>query len=171
MHLVMWKSLAMLKHKKSQMEIMGLAIIIILMGLGLLFVVQYTFKKPLPTVTSAKESILAANFLHTLLNTNTDCQKLLMKEVLQACALGTVINCPDTTSCTYAKNHLKELLEKTLKKWGKKYDFYIQGAQSTNAVKVSNPETQQACKGEKQSKTSILTVTPGFHLSLVLDIC
>ncbi len=80
----------MQKHmsKKSQMEIMGLVVIIILIAIGMLFAVQFLLKKPTgETAAKAEESVLAANFLNAMLSTTTECQSRTVRELLQDCAL------------------------------------------------------------------------------------
>ncbi|MBI4140580.1 hypothetical protein HY485_01950 [Candidatus Woesearchaeota archaeon] len=154
---------------KAQMEIMGLAIIILLIGIGLLFALQYALK-PTPTVQKTKESILAANLLTTLLNTNTECHKRMIKELLQDTALGRPIDCPGTPH-DFAKAKISFILDNSLKKWNKRYDFSIEGSDATKDITSSSTQRGKACTGERESKTHLLTITPGFDISLKLDIC
>jgi len=159
----------MSQKNKAQMEIMGLAVIILLIGIGLLFALQYGLKKP-TTIQKTKESILAANLLTTMLNTHTECHKRLIKELLQDCVLGRPIDCPEKP-CDFAKEKIKFMLDNSLKKWNKRYDFSIEGADATKSMAQSSTQRGRACAGERESKTHLLTITPGFDISLKLDIC
>lgn len=161
------------KNKRAQMEIMGLAIIVLLIGIGLLFALQYSLKKPTTTVQKTKESILAANLLTTLLNTNTECNNRMIKELLQDCVLGRPIDCGEPTPkpCDFVKAKTQFILQKTLKQWNKKYDFKIEGSDATKDITSSSTQKAKACKGERESKTHLLTITAGFDISLKLDIC
>jgi hypothetical protein len=155
------------------MEIMGLVIIVILIAIGMLFGVQFLLKKPTGKQTAAvKESILAANFLNTMLSTTTDCYDRTMRELLQECALGT-----GSTTCTgrlgdslavcdYALEQLTIMLGNTLDVWDKPYYFFIEGATPTNSVRLG-----EACKGEKEAKSQPVPVRPGFEIVLWLEIC
>ncbi|MBI4142146.1 hypothetical protein HY484_04425 [Candidatus Woesearchaeota archaeon] len=160
-----------MKKNKAQMEIMGLAIIILLIGVGLLFALQYSLKKPMTTVQKTKESILAANFLTTLLNTNTECNNRMIKELLQDCVLGRPIDCGGQKPCEFAKEKIDFVLDNSLKQWNKRYDFTIEGSDATKAITSSSTQRGKACKAERESKTHLLTITAGYDISLKLDIC
>jgi|SRR3989338_6568853 len=157
-------------NKKSQMEIVGLALIVVLVGLVLLFAVQYTFKKPQQTIQKAKEKTTAENFLSAMLKTNTLCQKRTIGELIQDCALARMMDCGNSQdSCLNAKTTIQYLLENTIKKWNKQYRFIIDGAENTNSLHFESSTT--ACKGEKASATRPFTITAGFDVTIKLDIC
>lgn len=154
--------------RKCQMEIMGLAIIMILIGLGLLFAVQFILK-PSPDITArVKESTLAANFLNTLLSANTACQQRNIKELLQDCALtGGIIECPDGRSCEYAKKQIKLILDDTLAVWRKDYRFNVSGSPEITPISFARGK----CAGDKEVKEHPVPVKPGFNIVLKLEIC
>jgi len=73
-----------MKNKKAQMEIMGLAIVVVLLVLGMLFAVRFVlFKEPKSYRQDYTTTQLAANMLNTLLKTTTNCNGLSIKELLQ----------------------------------------------------------------------------------------
>ena len=161
----------MRRAKNGQMEIMGLAIIVILVSLGVLFAVQFMLKAPPTQVQRAKESVLAANFLNTMLGTtDTECNKRTVRELLQDCALtGGTTHCPGgKTSCEEASGIMSMLFERTFKEW--KYQYYFA---MTGATSVDNPALKfgKACAGEREQKIHPLPVRPGFEISLKLEIC
>jgi hypothetical protein len=151
------------------MEIMGLAIIVILVTIGLLFALIWMTKTPPAQVQRAKESVLAANFLNTLLGTAVpDCYDRTIGELLQDCALTNGINkCGDLTSCGQAQKTTQELLDGTLKKWGLDYHFTVRGTPSVEELSFST----QPCKGEREEKTTPLPVEIGLRINLTLQIC
>ena len=153
---------------RAQMEIMGLAIIIILVSLGMLFAVQWMLKKPGVTLAEAeKDATIATNFLNTVLSTTTDCYDRSVRALLQDCALtGGRLNCFGIGSCEYAKREITTMFEGSLDKWQKKYYFTISGAPDVESIRFG-----QACTGEFESKRHPVPVRPGFQIELKLDIC
>ena len=111
--------------KKAQMEIMGLAIIIILVALAMLFVVQFVILKPQPDIKKAfTHKELAVNTVNTLLATTTECRDLSLSQLLKDCAEGGVIQCTGgSLSCEYARSIIEEILTDTLDVWNK--DYYL----------------------------------------------
>ncbi len=156
--------------RKSQMEIMGLVIIVILVGLGLLFAVQLVLKKT-PTSDQnnrIKESTLAAHFLNTLLSTTTSCQKRSVKELLQDCALARVVTCETgETSCAYAQSTIKSILDTTLHEWRKSYVFSIKGSSEVEKIVLS----EGTCLKNKEVKLHPVPVKPGFDIVLKIELC
>jgi len=153
---------------RGQMEIMGLAIIVILISIGLLFAVQWMLKEP-PTkqVQRAKEAVLTSNFLSSSLGVTTDCNQRTVGELLRDCALtGGVNKCGDQTACVKAEKVLKDLLSETLDVWGYDYYFAVKGSTHVENIKFNKP-----CPGEKESKSHPLPISAGFHASLILEIC
>lgn len=156
--------------RRGQMEIMGLAIIVILVSLGLLFAVQWMLKAPSKQAQRAKESVLAANFLNTMLaTTDLECNKRTVRELLQDCALtGGITQCPTGRhSCEEAKHIMDILFDNTLKKWNMKYHFSMTGATPVEQLQFQTTP----CPGEREQKIHPLPVRPGFEISLVLEIC
>ncbi|MEM4246721.1 MAG: hypothetical protein QXR48_00505 [Candidatus Woesearchaeota archaeon] len=153
---------------KGQMEIMGLAIIIILVMLGLLFTVTWLLKSPATKpVQKAKESVLAANFLSTMLGTTTECNKRTVAELLRDCALTQgATKCGALTSCEYVHNVIEDILNSTMNVWRKDYYFHMTGSSSVESIKFG-----RECKGEKEGKIAPLPVSPRFEIKLYLDIC
>lgn len=158
----------MQNNKRSQMEIMGLVIIVILVAIGMLFAIQFLMKKPAGQETAAvKESTMAANFLNTMLSTSTDCFNRNIRELLQDCALtGGATNCFGQSSCEYAGDQIKLMLDNTLIKWNKDYYFSIKGAPG-----VSNIYFGEECTTcEREGKVHPVPVRPGFEITLRLEI-
>ncbi|MBI4438777.1 hypothetical protein HY640_02505 [Candidatus Woesearchaeota archaeon] len=118
----------MTNSRKSQIEIMGLAIAIVLVIAGLLFAMKYLTKPP-EDKTSASDRQIATAFLNTLLSdklTVSDCKGLELKELFQDCAANTNTCSAGKTYCDKAKEVTGQILTNTLEKRGETYEFKIQ---------------------------------------------
>lgn len=151
---------------KAQMEILGLAIVVVLISLALLFAVQFFLLKPSSETTKpVKESFLASNFLNSCLGASTVCYSRNIKELLQDCAIGGVLSCPgDINSCLYAKQEIKKMLDSSFGLWKRDYFFSVKGmADSFNIG--------SECSGEKEYEEHPVVVRPGFDILVSLEIC
>lgn len=156
------------RGKRGQMEIMGLAIIVILISIGLLFAVQWMLKAPSTAqVQRAKESVLAANFMNAMLGTTTDCNQRTVRNLLEDCAVTQgATRCGEATSCEYVQGVMQQLFDKTFNAWKYQYYFSIVGPTA-----ISGIEFGKACRGELERKVHPLPVRPGYELTLKLEIC
>lgn len=164
-------------QNKSQMEIMGLVIIIILIAIGMLFAVQFMLKKPTGKPTAAvKESILAANFLNALLSTSTDCYERNIRELLQDCALTSgATTCTSEggfpmNSCDYVEAQIRYILDNSIDMWNKDYYFTIEGSSDVERIMIGTLD-DEPCPGEREAKSHPVPVRPGFEIKLWLEIC
>lgn len=136
--------------KKSQSEIVGITIVMVLIMLGIIFVIRYVV---LPNDYNVKQAFdktqTAANFMDTLLKTSTHCNSLSITKLIQDCFenydTSFLYSCPpDTTnniciggctSCEFLNQSLSIILNKTLNTMPQiKYDFYICRWDSANGV-------------------------------------
>lgn len=160
--------------KKSQMEIMGLAIIVILITLGILFVVQFVvLKEPSDIKKTFTRSQMAANMLNSILKTNSkDCYDATISQLLKDCAdyyqnpSGLTV-CDNTmNSCEYVNSTTKYIFTQTFEEWGNQ-TFYF-----SVFVGLGDPILEQGteCTGERESKQSFIKTDSGI-LTIRLDIC
>ena len=157
-----------MKHKKTQMEIMGLAIVVILVSLGFLFVLKFNvLKKPAETHKDFIQSEMASNFLNSLLRTTSkDCYDLSFTEIFQDCGKESLFTCENgKDTCNYIKDQTQELLSKTLDQWSIQYGF-------TAYVNPNNPlvDLGLGCPGQKISKFFQLPLTTSTMV-IRMDIC
>ena len=113
-------------QKKGQTEIMGLAIIILLITIGLLFVFKFLNAQPKNQLKQEfVDTKLASNMLSVILRTTLDCKQIEIKDLYQDCAEGIthVDYCGTNDPCLKANQVVKEILEKTLEEWNKAYRF------------------------------------------------
>jgi len=157
--------------KKAQMEIMGLAIIVILVSLLILFVVIFVVNKsPSDLKKSFTHSELASNFLGTMLKTSTGCKKTTFSDLFQDCAKYrdlSSISCGGEKVCVFLNNSVEMLLNNSLKEWNYAYNFTAITS-GTNSMKITQLHNGRC--DEKQSKIFPIPLHPGT-LIIQLDIC
>jgi hypothetical protein len=162
------------------MEIMGLAFVVILISLGLLFYVTFQTKKPQSEIKQTfTASQKGANFLNTLLRTNTQCAGATVTQLLQDCSehQGTnAIFCSVTTqySCDYVNDTIAFLLTNTLESW--QDDYYLKACvwntitQECSAESDSLVELGTRCVGERESASQFIPTSSGI-IKIWIDIC
>lgn len=158
------------------MEILGLAIVVVLVLVAVVFAARFLiYKTPSNYRAGFISSELASNMLNTFLNTNAkDCSRLTMTELLQDCGQapgGGSIRCANdknSYSCEYLKLTAQEIFDNTFKKWGVNYEFlaYIdKNDPSTILVKIGDK-----CMTEKKSRVFPKPISTG-SVYAQLDIC
>ena len=153
-----------IKSKKAQTEVMGLAIIFLLVIFGILFAANFSQNKK---ETSQKEEFLgmylAYNIADTFLKTTSrDCGGLSMSEILQDCAsnnAGLRITCGTLDSCAYTEQEAKEIFGKTLGEWNTGYEFTA----SSGGNKILS--AGGGCRGNRKSKQ--FTISSGEEALIV----
>jgi hypothetical protein len=125
--------------RRGQFEIMGLAIIVVIIAFAILLSLR--FIKPSQTTDLKKDvtdSTLASNTLTVILKTTLDCKDIDLKSLLQDCAEGVTnkeyCTPDDNDPCGKVKDIInKSILQKTLDVWKKDYTF------SATVVGASQP--------------------------------
>ena len=155
--------------RNAQMEIMGLAIIIILVALAMLFVVQFVvLRQPSETKKTVTHKEIASNTIITLLDTTTECRGLSIAQLLENCAEGGYIQCTGTkNSCIYAEEVIQEILDNTLTAWNKEYYLTIKVEDDNIAGSFGKP-----CPAAKTSSSPCCQLSTGIGtMSINIDIC
>ena len=120
--------------KKAQMELIGIAIVVILISLGILFMLSFGISKK---GTSFKQEFtnkeLVSNTLSTMLRVKAlGCGDLTIEDLLQDCFLTESVNCGSEDepkmSCNYMNETMDEIFDRTLDKWGRSYFLDISRA-------------------------------------------
>lgn len=155
-------------HKKAQMELLGLAVVVALILIATTFVVRFwVLKAPAEYRKGFISSEIASNMINTFLKTTAnECSQLDMTGLLQDCAQAKSITCDNGfDSCKYVETTAKKIFENTLDKWKMNYEFLAYTDIKKPLVKVGKP-----CKAEKRSKLfPIPTSTVTMYVKL--DIC
>lgn len=166
------------------MEIMGLAFVVILISLGLLFYVRFqSAKTPSKVKETFTASQKAANLLNSLLKTNTYCAGATITQLLQDCAENKLtsnqISCSGLTSCSFASYTMNDILDKTLKEW--QNDYFLKAClwntitqqcfpDETLFTLISEEPIKLGCPGQKESASQFIPTNSGV-LKIGLDIC
>ena len=157
-----------MQKKTGQMEILGLAIVVVLVLLATIFVVRFiVLKSPAKYRQGFVTSELASNIVNTFLKTaSRDCpSQLTMTELLQDCAQGKGIICDSKDSCKYVESTAKEIFESTLDKWNMDYEFIAYLDLPNPLVDIGTP-----CKAGKRSKLFPVPISAGT-MYVKLEIC
>lgn len=113
------------------MEMIGLAVIVILLALGMFFVTKFSLSRPttISQTQSFQQQEVASRFVNTLLNTNANCSgsatfSNLLEEIARP---GTyILSCPTSDSIEkYFNESVKYLLNQSVDIWAYKYDFTV----------------------------------------------
>lgn len=154
--------------KKAQMEILGLAIVVVLILVATIFVVRFLgLKTPTEYRNPFISAELTSNMLNTFLKTAAkDCSLLTMTELLQDCAQGKGITCNNgEDSCSYVKSIAESIFSKTLDEWSMTYEFLAYIDVSQPLIKLGEP-----CTAEKRSKLFPIPISSAT-MYVKLDIC
>ena len=156
--------------KKSQSEILGLAIVVVIILVATIFVVKFSLNKPTNYRTDFLSSEIASNMLNTFLKTTArDCSQLTMTELLQDCAQtggdGSIRCNNGEYSCSFVKLAANEIFTKTLDKWKMDYEFLAYVDVNTPFIRLG-----RKCAGEKESKLFPIPISTGA-MYVELDIC
>ena len=154
--------------KKSQMEILGLAIVVVLILVATIFVVRFlVLKTPTEYRKGFVSAELASNMLNTFLKTAAkDCSQLTMTELLQDCAQGRGITCDNgQDSCKFVESTADKIFEDTLDKWNMQHEFLAYTNINTPLMRIG-----KACKSEKRSKLFPVPISTAT-MYVKLDIC
>ncbi len=163
----------MKQNKKSQMEILGLAVVVVLVIIAMLFAVRLSFKEPPKHRQAFVNRELATNMLNTFLNMNArECSDMTITDLLQNCAMSssdTGIECDNSErSCEFVKTKAEEIFGKTLGAWNIGYKFKATLPNGQAVVKIID----QMCT-QQESEIFLIPVDPSNSISLAvqLDIC
>ena len=126
--------------KRGQMEMIGLVVIVILITLGMLFMATFAFKKD-PKKKIFVRKGLAYGTMGALMKTNVECevppgstpyeeQPTIGMDLIEDCAVNhgsylhySKFRCNGQHTCDFLDGLISDLLNKTLGKWNKHYEF------------------------------------------------
>ena len=150
------------------MEILGLAIVVVLILVATIFVVRFlVLKAPTEYRKGFVSSEIASNMLNTLLKTAAkDCSQLTITELLQDCAQAKSITCDNgQDSCKFVESTANHIFDQTFDKWNMKYEFLAYTDVNAPLIKLGKP-----CKADKRSKIFPIPISAATMYTK-LDIC
>ncbi len=129
--------------KKAQMEMVGLVVIVILLTLGMLFMAQFALKdnpqKKIFTRKGLAYSTVSGMMKTTIVDSclrefQGDSYPQIGKDMLEDCAINvgqlpyghSVYRCRGQHSCVFLQQQITEMLNDTLGRWNKHYEFHSQ---------------------------------------------
>lgn len=160
-------------HKKSQMEIIGLVVIVILISLALLFFLQFSLKKGESEKRTFTSAQLTSNMINTIAKTTTNCNGKTISSLYTECISNPFEECNEENICSYANSTITKLLNTTLVEWNKKFRFqvFIPESQGYEQQMIYNNSYKfNLCSGNIQTETYFLPTNSGL-LYLRLNIC
>ena len=154
--------------KKAQTEIIGLAIVVILLIIGMTFVIRFMIaQEPVDIKKQFTQAEIASNTLNTFLkSTSQNCNDLSMTELLQDCGQSEIIECENfQKSCEYVEGAAVFIFGETLLLWKVDYEFKAFKQESNPIFTLGN-----RCPASKKSKTFPIP-TSSQTLFVKLDVC
>ena len=139
------------------MEIMGLAIVVILVTLAFLFaVVFFIGKEDSQAIERSRNKVFAENWVHTFLGTTSGYKRMEGRELVQNCVRG------QGAACNALQSLLQDTLDRTLITWNKQ--FYVSIIQNNADIITEG----QPCKGEQDCGHQEV---PMFGYDVQVQIC
>ncbi len=175
--------------KKGQTEIVGLVIIVLLISMGFLFMVSFSFSKESKQNVFVRQG-LAISTLEAVIKANpsdfskekegcTYGQESIppLSEFIEACMNDDQSFfselCPNNNICMFTKSQISRLLEKTIQRyWQKDYYFRVLGENDESSkLSVANPQELTECKDNQDSSGPYQLETKSGIITLELNIC
>jgi hypothetical protein len=164
------------------MELLGIAIIMVIVIMGILLALRFFYLQPEENpAAAARDTLLGANLLDTMLETTTPCRDLQLVTLLQECGRGSGLVCGDATApdgsvmvkagsaCDYAMGTIAFLLNQTLGTWQRHYEFAIDGPGAIGKRAINSPA--EGCMGSSQAITRPRPIGPGEVMTVSLRLC
>lgn len=163
-------------NKRGQMEIMGLAVIVILVVIGIFLAIRF-LSKPSDSGPDLMDKKIATSFLNTLLADKLEAREckngVELKEMLQDCTekpeLMKKCTAP-VTYCAKAQEITKGILSETFKKRGKGYEFRLQRNEGSAVHEIMSDSYKCPVTSDKQQVNYEIPTQSGT-ISLILKMC
>jgi hypothetical protein len=166
------------KYKKGQVEVFGLAFIVILIVVGFFIYVSFksheTQENPQKEFTNNK---LASDFVLSVIHVNVeDCDEFSVEDLLVDCARDHRITCSNgLDSCTAVNNSISIMLNKTFAQRKTKLRFYSENlyvpGTGTDLINISYFNcTAKSAQGQSGIAIIRLHPAPG-NVYLNMNIC
>ena len=165
-----------MNSRKSQAEIIGLLIIVVIISLLMLFGLKFLLKPNDDYQAAYKNKDISSGMIGAILNTNSGCtEDTLIRNLLTDCtkfpnAESLQLLCDNGQhSCEYAGAIINKMLDDTLNKWHMPYEFkvYSPSRQEIDALGSLSPGLEE---GSTDTSTQPLPVT-SQHSAMEIWLC
>ena len=165
--------------KRSQTEIIGLVIIVMLVVVGFMLYVRFSLLAPKDsTKNDFTKAELATNTVNVMMKTTTDCRDATVQDLLKDCATEGRISCYSSPSgvgstlrsCEYAQAAIKAMADSTLERWSRGYTILFYRADQSVQFNIS--DSGNSCVGNRNYKSafSYIPLNPGTA-TLKIQLC
>jgi len=167
--------------KKAQMELLGVAVIVVFLALGIYLVVKFNITQPQSnTKASYTSSQLSSNMISSIITTTTaNCTNKDMLDILIDCAdygpAGSII-CNENNvgyqnkSCEYFNATMNQSLNNTLDEWGQSYIFNVTTTAGSSIQQVWS-KSMGNCTGERKTSSYPFPTNVKGTMLIRLDMC
>ena len=160
----------MFTHKKAQIEMIGLAIIVILLALGMFFVAKFSLSSDTGNeVQQGRQQQISSQFLNTLMSTSAGCtgSAATFTALLQEYGSeATNLNCEGGLE-TYFRTSVKQIFNQTLDVWQYRYNLTVTFPPQANKEPISEGP---GCTRYDNSKTQYFFIPTDYSKSIVLEL-
>ncbi|NTV22834.1 MAG: hypothetical protein HGA85_00475 [Nanoarchaeota archaeon] len=155
--------------RKAQTELLGVAIIVVILVMGGLFMVAGSLNKKESVTPSIIDQELAQSFLNTLMSTDTDTNVDVMTLVKDGCYQDRKELCNQAPNCcVYVRQIMENSLESTLKAIGRKYQLNVS---SSIGPKIDSIPTGKVCTKYMRSSQVTYSIPSVPQILVTLTIC
>ncbi len=171
----------MVQEKKGQLEMIGIALVIVLIIIGATVFITLSIRPQSNVHTTFAQKELAQNIVDALVKTSTSCEGLDFAGVLEDCAKNEdhALICADTRStCDYAREEIANILNIILAEKEVEYRFSIREGDQFIADGFYDITTS-GCTKELIDNGRVTVETPGVQpiplypgtMTLMLQLC
>ena len=166
--------------KKAQMEMLGIAVVVVFLALGIYFVVQFNLNEPTESKNVYTQSELAYNTITAIITTNAaDCPYWDLATLLIDCAdyldSGGQLVCKEENghenkSCEYLNYTVRHIMNQSLDVWNKNYLLNVTTVNGLRLEQVYSL-SHGNCIGEKRASEYFLRTNVKGTMLIKLEMC
>ncbi len=156
--------------KKAQTEIIGVAVIVLILVIAGFFIFGQRLKPRKSQAGSFIDPKLAQSFLNSLMNTKTE-KTVVVQDIIKDCYSNRNDLCASDNikdCCDYASKTIKNALDATLKSWKKPYRLSIE---KNNEKKIPDITYGNCNSFSEKEQPGFYYIPPPPLITVRLDIC
>ncbi len=159
--------------KRGQIEVFGLAAIVVLISLGFFFVVKYHITDtPVSVEKEYKYDKLASEFVTAVLKVNIrECPEYTIQDVLVDCGTNKRITCDGISSCEIFNSTITHLANETFMKRYESFRLYTEGLALEDQANISFRGCYQNTPKGQRGKSVLAKYPQPGTISLNVELC